>query len=323
VTAQSVLLKQLLQERHWQTYWTFCREYNKAARTIDKELVDSEPSRAQLHRWLSGDLKGLPYAHHCRVLEAMFPRITSAQMFEPMPDASKQTEYPASQLAARIREPGNREPDGRVHCASLERPVGLRPHVEAAFAEPHVSIIFAGFSGETLRNTLSEVLDKVRAGSLRPESITVRMLLCDLSAPLALPVRADSGHDDPAVRRRADRITRRAVESIVDEVTELGDLALVGTATVEVRAHATAPLFKLYLLNDTEAFFGFYPVLEHMVLVDGSSVPIYDPMGKDATLFHFSSSDDDATSSGPQYVAQAKTWFDSIWNTVARPYEPR
>ena len=86
-----------------------------------------------------------------------------------------------------------------------------------------------------------------------------------------------------------------------------------------MRAHSASPLFKLYLINDDEAFFGFYPVLEHTVTIDKQPVPIFDPMGKDATLFHFSAGDDE-TSNGPQYVAQARTWFDSMWSTITREY---
>jgi hypothetical protein len=40
-------------------------------------------------------------------------------------------------------------------------------------------------------------------------------------------------------------------------------------------------------------------------------------MGRDATLFHHATSDDD-TSSGSQYVEQMQTWFDTIWRTVSR-----
>src|SRR5215213_4268224 len=66
-----VRLKDVLRSRHWQVYRTFCREYDNAAKVIDSDLVGTWPSRAQLHRWLKGDLKGLPYPDHCRVLERM------------------------------------------------------------------------------------------------------------------------------------------------------------------------------------------------------------------------------------------------------------
>lgn len=234
---------------------------------------------------------------------------------------ARETVKAALRLLANDRLIISRQGSGTFVRAQTERPVGLRPHIEGAFGKSHVSIDFAGFSGETLRNTLSEVLDKVRAGRLAPESISVRILLSDTSVPLALPVRVDTG-DDAAVRRRSERITRRAVESIVDEVNELGDLNLVKSAKIDVREHSASPLFKLYIINGSEAFFGFYPVLEHTVTVDGEPVAIYDPMGKDATLFHYSATEDDDTSTAPQFVSQAQVWFDSLWNTIARPYRP-
>ncbi|WP_066940252.1 DUF5919 domain-containing protein [Microtetraspora fusca] len=81
MTEQSIVLKSLLRQRHWQTYGTFCREYDKAAKKVDPALQGRWPSRAQLHRWLSGELKGLPYSDHCRVLEAMFPGLSAAELF--------------------------------------------------------------------------------------------------------------------------------------------------------------------------------------------------------------------------------------------------
>jgi len=80
---KQVALKDLLREKHWQTYRMFCNQYDRAAKKLDSTLVGTYPSRAQLHRWLSGDLKGLPYPHHCQVLEEMFPGVTVSQMFEP------------------------------------------------------------------------------------------------------------------------------------------------------------------------------------------------------------------------------------------------
>jgi hypothetical protein len=77
-----VRLKDVLRSKHWQTHQTFCREYDRAAKGVDARLVGSWPSRAQLHRWLAGDLKGLPYADHCLVLERMLPEWTAQQLFE-------------------------------------------------------------------------------------------------------------------------------------------------------------------------------------------------------------------------------------------------
>lgn len=233
---------------------------------------------------------------------------------------ARETVKSAFRLLDRERLTVSRQGSGVYVRAQTERPVGLRPHIEAAFDRPHVSIDFAGFSGETLYNTLAEVLDKVRAGRLTPESITIRMMLSDTTVPLALPCRADNAADDPTIRKRSDRITRRSVESLVDAVAELGSIGLVKSASTEVRVHSAAPLFKLYVINNEEAFFGFYPVVKHEVSVNGEPIEIYDPMGKDATLFQYSISEDEDTSTATEYVAQARKWFDSMWTTITREY---
>lgn len=214
----------------------------------------------------------------------------------------------------------SRQGSGAFVRAQTQRAVELRPHIEAAFERPHVTIDFAGFSGETLRDALAEALDKVRVGRLAPETIAVRVLISDMAAPMALPARAETQADDPAVRERAERITRRAADGIIDQVGELGDLGLVRSATVEVRMHRASPLFKLYLLNGEEVFFGFYPAVERTVTIKGEPMAIYDLMGKDVPLFHYAVTDDD-TSDGTQFVEASRQWFDSVWSTIAYRYD--
>lgn len=80
--SRSVRLKQLVLRNHWQTHRIFNKEYDRAAVSIDPALKGNGPSRAQLHRWLTGDVKGLPYPDHCRVLERMFPGWSAEQLFE-------------------------------------------------------------------------------------------------------------------------------------------------------------------------------------------------------------------------------------------------
>jgi DNA-binding transcriptional regulator YhcF (GntR family) len=202
-----------------------------------------------------------------------------------------------------------------------ERPVGLRPHLERAFEEPRVSVDFAGFSGETLHGAIAEPLDKVRVGRLRPESISVRLLVPDTNIPWSLPARVEDLADSPAFRARARGIMQRHTEAIVDAVNELGELGLINEAHAEVRVYPAVPMTKLYIINNTETFFGYYPVQEHTVSLDGEPTPIWDLMGKDAVLFHHAA-DADEESMASQYVKQSRMWFDSIWNTVARPITP-
>jgi DNA-binding transcriptional regulator YhcF (GntR family) len=201
------------------------------------------------------------------------------------------------------------------------KPVGLRPHVEAAFESGRIAIDFAGFSGETLHNALQEPLDLVRSGRYSPASIRVRALVPDPDRPWTLPCRADDLADDPEFRARSRQIMTRSIQPLIESVIELADLGLVADAVAELRVHHAAPLFKLYLINDTDAFFGFYPVEKRAVTIDRQQHKVYDLMGKDTTLFHHAADADDE-SIGSQYVTQARTWFDSMWTSIAREHQP-
>ena len=198
-----------------------------------------------------------------------------------------------------------------------ESPIGLRPHLERAFEEPNVAIDFFGFSGETLHGALQEPLDKIRSGRLRPESLSVRMLLPNTSLPMVLPCRADDLSDDPDFRERATNIRLRHTAAVVDSVQELADMGLVRNASTRVRVHNSSPLFKLYVLNGAEVFLGFYEVKQHMVVLKGEERSIYDLMGKDVTLFHHAATED-PDSIGSAFVQQASNWFESMWNTISQ-----
>lgn len=81
MTGRSTVLKALLRERHLQEHRAFCREYDRAAKAVDRDLIGTYPSKATFYRWLAGDLRGLPYPDHCRVLERMLPGWTASAMF--------------------------------------------------------------------------------------------------------------------------------------------------------------------------------------------------------------------------------------------------
>ncbi|WP_051028884.1 GntR family transcriptional regulator [Nocardia takedensis] len=223
-----------------------------------------------------------------------------------------------------LREEGlvvTRPGSGTYVRERTERPVGLRPHIEQAFESPSITVDFAGFSGETLHGAIAEPLDRIREGRLRPESLSIRLLVPDSSRPWSLPATVANLEDSPAFRKRATKIMDRHGGAIVDSVSELSRLGLVANASAEIRTYPAVPLFKLYILNGEQAFSGYYPVREHVVPLNGEEVPMWDLMGKDATLFHHAR-DVDPDSTPSQFVAQSQMWFDSIWTTVARKYEP-
>jgi hypothetical protein len=100
MTAETAL-KVLLRQRHLQEHRAFCREYDRVARAIDREMVGSYPSKATFYRWLSGNLTGLPHPGHCRILEMMIPGWTVQAMFAPWSGEEAEPE-PAGTEAATL-----------------------------------------------------------------------------------------------------------------------------------------------------------------------------------------------------------------------------
>lgn len=201
-----------------------------------------------------------------------------------------------------------------------ERPAGLRPYIEQAFSKKDVLIDFAGFSSETLHGALQEPMDKIRVGRLTPSSIAVRILVPDMSVPQAAPVLRKDCADDKRLRGRMHDIMVGYARSIRDSITELQHLDLVPETRVSVRVHNGTSFFKLYVINNEDLFFGYYPVKPNKVVVQGETVEIFDLLGKDTVLFHHSVNDSES-SSGSQQVKQAKMWFDSVWETIARDFD--
>ena len=178
MVAQPVRLKYLLQQRHWQTYRTFRAEYDKAAREIDVGLVGAWPSRAQLHRWLSGELKGLPYSDHCRILERMFPDWTAAQLFEQL----------TSDQARHLLESASKDPDQqksieRDLVADLEVFVDLNEEDNRLIAQRIRSATAISFIAHTGYNAMVSQYQ----GAIRDAVISgckVRVIVSDPDGPL-------------------------------------------------------------------------------------------------------------------------------------------
>jgi hypothetical protein len=101
----------------------------------------------------------------------------------------------------------------------------------------------------------------------------------------------------------------------VDTVQELTRLGLLGEGSAQIRAHPCPPMFKLYILNGEEAFFGLYPIVKHRIPLASGDRDIYDLMGKDAVVFHHSAHSGHPTDLA--YIDQARDWFTSMWDTIS------
>lgn len=253
-------------------------------------------------------------------------RYTAGQRLPSQPElarrfgVARETVKAALRTLSRERLVVSRQGSGVFVRFNSEPALDLQSFLRSAFDRSHVSIDYAGFSAEALANTLLPTLDEVSAGRLSISTLRLRVLIVD-PATSALPRPVDDRTDDRAIRDAIARIVHDATSRLADSVDEVAKLGLVRSATIEFRAYGLGPVCKLYLVNGERALFGFYPMTDYSLSVDGESVSLIYPSGWDATLFGDDASREPVTY-GPSFVRQAGAWFESIWTTVATTYEP-
>lgn len=218
---------------------------------------------------------------------------------------------------------------GRGAPATVTEPVAPPPAPQAAgvllpdrlheaFRAEHVTIDTFSLTTETLHDALSYVYQGVRAGELTPGSVTVRVLVPAADARLALPrLVADPGDERPM--RRLHDIMRTCHDTLQMGLASLRVRGLVPEVSLEFRHVPVTPLHKLYVLNGTEALIGYYQVVPRQVTVDHEEVEIYDVLGLDAPLFRSSCAADARDAQEAAFVEASRSWFESLWSTIARP----
>ncbi|SEG88681.1 transcriptional regulator, GntR family [Actinacidiphila yanglinensis] len=217
---------------------------------------------------------------------------------------------------ARGRAAGTEEPE-RAFAA-------LDAHVAAAFEQRDVVIDTFSLTTETLNSALSQQLQRVRLGELRPSSITLRVLLPSTDAALAFP-RMVADADDPRPLRRLRLLINAHVTALRSTFNGLSVINPDLRSSIEFRSLPITPLFKLYLLNHDTALHGLYRVVPRVVSFDddgGAPVgegEIYDVLGISATLFPYRRDPDEPKSRDTRFVQESQDWFDSVWTTIAGP----
>ncbi|MCF0092094.1 hypothetical protein [Micromonospora sp. MH99] len=256
-TGEQTRLKVLIQQRHWQTYRTFCHEYDRAAGTVDRRLVGRWPSRAQLHRWLSGSVKKMPYPDHCRVLEAMFPEWSAEQLFEPWGPEVNDSAVTSS-AAETAADEGLTAQGLRIHLDLTEednRSVAQR--IRAAR-----SIFFAAHTGYNamVSQYQSAVRDAVIQGA------TLRVVVSDPEGPLMkereltrrlCPSIRQSGEIDDVLYACARHRSRAVQHRFAAE-------------QVQARTYPGPPSLNILLVD------GWLRLIHYLPLVDAADSPVYE-----------------------------------------------
>ncbi|NBM17704.1 winged helix-turn-helix domain-containing protein [Streptomyces sp. GC420] len=204
----------------------------------------------------------------------------------------------------------------RIHSAADTRPrPRLGPFIGEAFEAEEVTLDVFTLTSESLDVHVRLQAERVRAGEIAPQDITVRLLLPHESTRLAYP----RAKEDPEDMRPLDRlrdISRRHTASLRSALLDLRAEGLVPHVDVQIRRVPLTPGFKLYLLGGTQALHGFYEVLDRPIELDnGEVLGAIDALGLGATLFHYSE-DGDPGSQGSLFVSAAQAWFDSHWDLL-------
>ncbi|UUU23153.1 GntR family transcriptional regulator [Streptomyces sp. DSM 40750] len=193
--------------------------------------------------------------------------------------------------------------------------VGLAPRLAEAFSAPHVRVDAACLTAETLMLALGEPVRRIHEGTIRPESIDVRILLPSRKINLAFPVpvegRGEADEEDPVHRRWLDQ--RNAQIRVLRHNLQALRTSHQLDVRVTFRALPFTPPVKLYLLNGQEALIAYYMLMKREEEMEGETLEMYDAFGSQSLLFSFEKG------TGPRdaaFVEQSQLWFNALWETI-------
>ncbi|WP_055567187.1 winged helix-turn-helix domain-containing protein [Streptomyces atriruber] len=195
----------------------------------------------------------------------------------------------------------------------------LAPRLAEAFAAPDVRIDAVSYTAETLMVALGEPVRLIHEGSLRPNSIKVRILLPSSDIELAFPVPVEGGEQG------RERLHRRwlAQRNAQGQVLRHNLRALRASHGIDVQVTFRALPFttpvKLYLLNGREALLAFYTLAPTSVELDvrggaTETMDIWDAGGIKAPVFSFEKTGE--ASRDTVFVDESQNWFDALWETI-------
>lgn len=225
-----------------------------------------------------------------------------------------------SRQGSRSRVIGRVLRNQRIHSPTSSTRAGptvtLGQFISEAFEQPEVILSVYTLTSESLDAHIRLQAERIRAGEIAPERISLRMLLP--SESLEFPYwRSEDGRYDQILKERALAITRRHIMSLRATLNDLRTMRLVPSTDLEIRQLRAAPLFKLYLVNETDALHGPYvPVKRSVCLDDCWEIEAVDVFGPGATLTHHRM-DTDPSSQGTVFVTSMQSWFDGAWELLA------
>ncbi|MEU2265058.1 winged helix-turn-helix domain-containing protein [Streptomyces olindensis] len=195
------------------------------------------------------------------------------------------------------------------------RLAALGPLVQAAFSSRVVTIDVFSLSGESLALHVRLNTERILTGEIRPESISVRLLLARPGPDFPLFTTVGDPEDHRA-RDRLERIAAMQTATIRDSLDHLRH-GFVPDVRFELAQTSIAPMQKLYLLNTTDVVTGYYEVLQRRMILDSAEeIDVHDILGLGAPLHHHSTADAFPHPESVAVVDSAKRWYEHAWATA-------
>ncbi|TLG09485.1 hypothetical protein FEK35_15300 [Nocardia cyriacigeorgica] len=231
----ATLLKALLHQRHLQTVSAFNREYDRLARQIDPAIIGCGPKKAQFYRWLSGDISGLPYPHHCRILQAMFPGQSVAELFEEYVDEPVVLEMPTQEARSRHGTADRHADVEQVFRNRTDFLADLPPHQLLAHAR---TIDALGISLNLLCQSLpdADILRMLGSGA------TIRSLFLDPAGANIKVREKEEGHRPGTL----SNLTELNICAL-DRIRKKADPDMTGG--IRIRTYDESPRFNLTIVD--------------------------------------------------------------------------
>ncbi|WP_329546859.1 winged helix-turn-helix domain-containing protein [Streptomyces sp. NBC_01356] len=190
------------------------------------------------------------------------------------------------------------------------------PFISRAFEQSEVALDVYTLTSESLDAHVRLQAERIGAGEISPERVTLRLLLPAKDVNHAYP-RTKGSPDDPRLQERLHALTVRHAASLRNTLKVLQTERLVPSVDFQMRRAPLTPTFKLYVVNGAELLFGPYKVVERTIQLDsGEELEALDVLGLTAVFTRFGN-DDAPHSQGSRFVEEMQAWFDSVWNNLA------
>lgn len=191
----------------------------------------------------------------------------------------------------------------------------LESVIKRAFREKEVALDALSLTTESLGRHLGSQLDAVERGDLRPDSVTLRLVVPSEDHQLVYPAAIDPNDDRPLERWR--RMVTVHLDALKQKIMMLSENSEVTTEVrLEIkRVENMTPQFKFYILNNETLLYGLYmPKPRNMILDDDSVVPALDVLGLQSDLFYHSATDYETQ--GSRYFTEYRAAFEAYWDHV-------